>query len=101
MSTLIRHTAAVAALAGALLISSCGGSDPIEAGDAPLNADEMRTVLEGNSVVGDNWDGPFTVYFPVYGEIRGLLPTATYHRARLAPTRHSRRVTLSLRAPPC
>ena len=59
-------------LACALILSACGGSSPIDSGDAPLSAEEMRTVLVGNSIVGDNWDGPYTVYFPVYGEMRGL-----------------------------
>ena len=62
----------IASLACALILSACGGSSPIDSGDAPLSAEEMRTVLVGNSIVGDNWDGPYTVYFPVYGEMRGL-----------------------------
>ena len=61
-----------ASLACALILSACGGSSPVDSGDVPLNAEEMRTVLVGNSIVGDNWDGPYTVYFPVYGEMRGL-----------------------------
>ena len=61
-----------ASLAFALILSGCGGSDPIDSGEAPLNADDMKTVLVGNSIVGDNWDGPYAVYFPVYGEMRGL-----------------------------
>ncbi len=62
----------MATLASALLFSGCSGSSPVERGDAPLNAEEMKTVLVGNSIVGDNWDGPYTVYFPAYGEMRGL-----------------------------
>ena len=61
------------AFVAVLIISGCGGGDgPIQSGEAPLNAEEMKTVLIGNSVVGDDWDGPFTVYFPVYGEMRGI-----------------------------
>jgi hypothetical protein len=62
----------MAILASALLFSGCSGSSPIARGDAPLTAEEMKTVLLGNSIVGDNWDGPYTVYFPAYGEMRGL-----------------------------
>ena len=62
----------MATLASALLFSGCSGSSPAELGDAPLSAEEMKTVLVGNSIVGDNWDGPYTVYFPAYGEMRGL-----------------------------
>jgi hypothetical protein len=62
----------MAGLAFTLVLTGCGSSGPIESGQAPLNAGEMKTVLVGNSVVGDNWDGPFVVYFPVYGEMRGL-----------------------------
>ena len=72
MTGYARRIALTASLAAALLVSACGGGDPIARGEAPLNAEEMKQVLVGNSVVGDNWDGPFTVYFPVYGEIRGL-----------------------------
>ncbi len=61
-----------ASVAFALILSGCGGSGPIDSGEAPLNADDMKTVLVGNSIVGDNWDGPYAVYFPVYGEMRGL-----------------------------
>ncbi|NIM29475.1 MAG: hypothetical protein GTO28_16780 [Gammaproteobacteria bacterium] len=66
-----RRIAFAATLLAALTVASCGGG-PIASGEAPLNAEEMRTVLVGNSIVGDNWDGPFTVYFPTYGEMRGL-----------------------------
>lgn len=68
----IYRRASMVALAGAVLLAGCGGSTPVERGEAPLNAEELKTVLVGNSIVGDNWDGPFTVYFPVYGEMRGL-----------------------------
>lgn len=72
MTGMTQRIATIAALAGALMLAGCGGSSPIESGEAPLNAEEMKTVLVGNSIVGDNWDGPYTVYFPVYGEMRGL-----------------------------
>lgn len=72
MTGMTYRIASIAALAGALVLASCGGSSPIDRGEAPLNADEMKTVLVGNSIVGEDWDGPFTVYFPVYGEMRGL-----------------------------
>ena len=62
----------MATLASALILSGCSGSSPVARGDVPLGGEEMKTMLVGNSIVGDNWDGPFTVYFPVYGEIRGL-----------------------------
>ena len=62
----------IASLACALILAGCGGSSRIGSGDAPLNAEEIKTALVGNSIVGDNWDGPYTVYFPVYGEMRGL-----------------------------
>jgi hypothetical protein len=67
-----RVTSVVILACAALVLSGCGSSGPIQSGKAPLNAEEMKTVLVGNSIVGDNWDGPFTVYFPVYGEMRGL-----------------------------
>ena len=62
----------MASLAAALIISGCGGSPSIPKDAAPLNADEIIAVLVGNSITGDNWDGPYVVYFPVYGEVRGL-----------------------------
>jgi hypothetical protein len=64
--------ALIACLACGLILSGCGGGSPVDSGEAPLNADEMRTVLVGNTIVGDDWDGPYVVYFPVYGEMRGL-----------------------------
>ena len=71
--TLFTHRiASIVSVALALVLSGCGGSNAIGSGDAPLNAKEMKTVLVGNSVVGDNWDGPYAVYFPVYGEMRGV-----------------------------
>jgi len=71
--TAFKHPAALmVTLACALILSGCGSSNAINSGDAPLNAEDMKTVLVGNSVVGDNWDGPYAVYFPVYGEMRGL-----------------------------
>jgi len=72
MTGYLHRVALMAGLAFTLVLSGCGSSGPIESGQAPLNAGEMKTVLVGNSVVGDNWDGPFVVYFPVYGEMRGL-----------------------------
>lgn len=72
MSRTMYRIGSIAWLGAALIVAGCSSSGPIESGDAPLNAEEMKTVLVGNSVVGDNWDGPFTVYFPVYGEMRGL-----------------------------
>jgi hypothetical protein len=72
MIGITHRIATIAALAGALALASCGGSSPIDSGEPPLNAEEMKSVLVGNSIVGDNWDGPYTVYFPVYGEMRGL-----------------------------
>lgn len=72
MSKTMHRIGKIAWLGTALILASCGGSGPIDSGEAPLNAEEMKTVLVGNSVVGDDWDGPFTVYFPVYGEMRGL-----------------------------
>ena len=72
MSGYSNRIALAAPLAAALILSGCGGADPIASGAAPLNAEEMKTVLIGNSVEGDDWDGPFAVYFPVYGEMRGI-----------------------------
>ncbi len=72
MTGLTHRLGLITSLACALILAGCGGSSAIGSGDAPLNAEEMKTVLVGNSIVGDNWDGPYTVYFPVYGEIRGL-----------------------------
>ena len=72
MTGYLHRVALMAGLAFTLVLTGCGSSGPIESGQAPLNAGEMKTVLVGNSVVGDNWDGPFVVYFPVYGEMRGL-----------------------------
>ncbi len=72
MTAFPHRVALIASLACALILSGCGGGSPIDSGEAPLNAGEMKTVLVGNSVVGDNWDGPYAVYFPVYGEMRGL-----------------------------
>jgi len=62
----------MATLVCALTVAGCASSGSIHSGEAPLNAAEMKKVLVGNSIVGENWDGPFTVYFPVYGEMRGL-----------------------------
>lgn len=72
MTGITHRIAMIAILAGALALAGCGSSSPIDSGEAPLNTEEMKTVLVGNSIVGDDWDGPFTVYFPVYGEMRGL-----------------------------
>jgi hypothetical protein len=38
----------------------------------PLSGSEIRAMLIGNSVVGETRMGPLTVYFPSYGEMRGL-----------------------------
>lgn len=62
----------MATLVCALTVAGCASSGSVHSGEAPLNAAEMKKVLVGNSIVGENWDGPFTVYFPVYGEMRGL-----------------------------
>jgi len=63
----------LAALAAVLMISACGGSSSTAtSGAGPLSADEITASLVGNSITGDNWDGPYVVYFPVYGEMRGL-----------------------------
>lgn len=62
----------MASLTAALILSGCGGGGYAASDGVPLNAEEIKTALVGNSIVGDNWDGPYTVYFPVYGEMRGL-----------------------------
>lgn len=72
MTGYLRRIALMAGLAWLLVLSGCGSSSPIDSGEAPLNAEEIKTVLVGNSIEGDDWDGPFVVYFPVYGEMRGL-----------------------------
>jgi hypothetical protein len=72
MNGYAHRIALIASLAASLILTACGGGGPIARGEAPLNAEEMKQALVGNSVVGANWDGPFVVYFPVYGEIRGL-----------------------------
>lgn len=73
MTGFLHRTGSIAILTCfALVLSGCGSSGPIDSGQPPLNAEEMKSVLVGNTIVGDNWDGPFTVYFPVYGEMRGL-----------------------------
>jgi len=72
MSGYLHRIALMASFAAALILSGCGGADPVQHGDAPLNAEEMKSVLVGNTITGDDWDGPFAVYFPVYGEMRGL-----------------------------
>ena len=61
----------MATLVCVLTVVGCVSSGSIHSGDAPLNAAEMKKVLVGNSIAGENWDGPFAVYFPVYGEMRG------------------------------
>lgn len=62
----------MASLAAALILSGCGGGGVTRTGEGPLGAEEIKKALVGNSIVGDNWDGPYAVYFPVYGELRGL-----------------------------
>jgi hypothetical protein len=72
MTGYLHRAALVVGLAGALAVSGCSSSGSVKNEGAPLNAEEIKTVLVGNSVVGENWDGPFTVYFPIYGIMRGV-----------------------------
>jgi hypothetical protein len=72
MTGLVRRIALTASLVVALAVSSCAGGGKMGGGGVPLSSEEIKTALVGNSIVGDNWDGPYTVYFPVYGELRGL-----------------------------
>jgi hypothetical protein len=53
-----------------LILGGCGGSP--HGSDVALPSDAIRDVLVGNSIEGDNWDGPYTVYFASYGEMRGV-----------------------------
>lgn len=43
-----------------------------EAPAEPLPGGQVKEILVGNSLTGDTSDGPYTFYFPAYGEIRGL-----------------------------
>ena len=72
MTGYARLIALTAFLAAALAVSSCAGGGNVRGDGVPLSAEEIKTALVGNSIVGDNWDGPYVVYFPVYGEARGL-----------------------------
>ncbi len=74
MTGLAIRIALVASLSAALILSACSGGGSTVTGEA-RSAEEIKTALVGNSIVGDNWDGPYTVYFPVYGELRGLRAT--------------------------
>ena len=38
----------------------------------PLSGNEIKAALVGNSIVGETRMGPLTIYFPSYGEMRGL-----------------------------
>ena len=72
-----RNILVVSLLAGiGMLGSSCGTPTPkkLEASGRPaLSAQELKTRLIGNSVRGRGQDAvPFTVYFPAYGEMRGV-----------------------------
>lgn len=47
---------------------------PLETDIGPmLSAEEIKTALSGNSVTApESGQGPMTIYFPGYGEMRGL-----------------------------
>lgn len=67
-----------AALILALLLEGCAGTDRYAdrtpSGPA-FSGEQMRARLEGNTVVVENYrayHGPISIYFPVYGEMRGL-----------------------------
>ena len=72
---MVLRTAAVAAL---VVMASAGCESeflkkpPKERGE-PLSGSEIKAALVGNTIVAD-WTskGPLTVYFPAYGEMRGL-----------------------------
>jgi len=53
-------------------LAACASSPGMSGSAVPLTGDEIRGLLVGNSIIGKNWDGPYTVYFPTYGEMRGL-----------------------------
>lgn len=65
-------------LLAALVLSGCASSGGYSSNDKPLSGTEIVAVLVGNSVSGDNWDGPFTAYFPTFGEVVGV--RATHYR---------------------
>ena len=72
MIKFVQRIGPMTSLAAALILSACSSTPSVPSGAAPLDADEIIAVLVGNTITGDNWDGPYVVYFPVYGEMRGL-----------------------------
>lgn len=71
-----RNTLVVALLTGAGVLAGCGtptAKDLESSGRPPLNAQEIKTRLIGSSIHALGTDAvPFTVYFPAYGEMRGI-----------------------------
>ena len=37
----------------------------------PLSGDQLKELVSGQTLSGDTPDGPYVIYFPVYGEMRG------------------------------
>ena len=72
MLSITHRSALLGASFIAVLLSGCASGAGYSLSDEPLTGSEIQAVLVGNSISGDNWDGPFTVYFPAYGEMRGL-----------------------------
>jgi len=71
-----RNTGFVALLVVAALLGSCGTKSAKkleESGKPPLSAQEIKSRLIGNTIHAVGSDAvPFSVYFPAYGEMRGV-----------------------------
>lgn len=78
MASIGYRASLTAPLLAALLLAGCASSGGYSSSDTPLSGTEIEAVLTGNSISGGDWDGPFTVYFPTYGEMRGV--RATHYR---------------------
>ena len=75
----ITHRPTVAsAVLTMVLLSGCVSGGGLSSSAELLSGEEIVAVLTGNSISGDNWDGPFTVYFPEYGKMVGV--RATHYR---------------------
>ena len=71
-----RNLLLVSLLAAASVLGGCGTPTIKQlenSGRPSLSADEIKMRLIGNSISAVGRDAvPFTVYFPVYGEMRGV-----------------------------
>ena len=68
-------TSLLGSLVSAMLLAGCASSGGYSSSSEPLTGPEIEAVLTGNSISGEQWDGPFTVYFPTYGKMLGVRST--------------------------